>query len=52
MEQKTKEVRFDKYCWKCKHLHESEADGPCFECLETPARVDSQKPINYVDKID
>lgn len=52
MEQKTKEVYFNQYCHKCDHLHDNEADGPCFECLATPVRVDSHKPINYIEKLD
>ena len=47
-----KEVRFDKYCPKCKHLNDqpdpdSDAVYICDECLENPGMEDSHKPLNF-----
>lgn len=38
-------VEFEKYCRKCEHFEE---DGvTCDDCLGTPGREDSKKPINF-----
>ena len=44
-----KEVYFNKYCKKCEHKKVSESDpnGECWECLESPVNTDSHKPINF-----
>lgn len=47
-----KEVFFDKYCPRCKHLTDqpdpdSDATYACDGCLETFGRPDSHKPINF-----
>lgn len=42
-----KEVFFDVYCPQCKHYRKPEKLNPCDECLDTPAVVDSHKPINF-----
>lgn len=45
-----KEVRFDVYCKTCEHKDDPETEDPCSECLETGARENSHKPINYIEK--
>lgn len=47
MDEHWKEVYFDEYCKTCRYKDISEDDDPCFECLDTPARVNSHKPLNY-----
>ena len=44
-----KEVYFHEYCKKCenKNVSESDPEGPCWDCLESPTAVDSHKPINF-----
>lgn len=43
----TKEVRFDLYCKDCKHYEKSEADDPCWDCLNQSWNEDSHKPIRF-----
>jgi hypothetical protein len=50
MEGNLKEVYFDQYCPTCENKDKPEGDDPCNECLDTPANVDSHKPINYKEK--
>ena len=47
-----KEVRFDLWCSNCKYNTNSEFDvnSPCFECLFHPGKIDSTKPVNFVEK--
>ena len=52
MEQKLKEVYFDRYCSTCKHVNEPEHEDPCNECLTNPGNWDSHKPVNYKPKED
>jgi hypothetical protein len=40
-------VEFDKYCKTCKHKNSDSQEDPCDECLGSPARENSRKPINY-----
>lgn len=44
-----KEVYFDKYCQRCefKDVSESDPNGACWDCLESPANVDSHKPLYF-----
>lgn len=44
-----KEVKFKKYCRKCeyKEVSESDPNGQCWDCLESPVNVDSHKPVNF-----
>lgn len=44
-----KEVYFYQYCSKCENIDVSESDpeGACWECLESPTNVDSHKPVNF-----
>ena len=40
-------VEFEKYCDTCKHKDSPDSEDPCDECLGSPAREDSRKPINW-----
>lgn len=46
----TKEVRFDEYCIKCKYYDKSEAEDPCWDCLNQGWNIDSHKPIYWEEK--
>lgn len=50
MQTDTKIVEFEKYCKDCKHLTKNESEDPCYECLQTPSRLYSRKPINFEKK--
>lgn len=50
MEENIKEVYYDGYCQTCKHEKESEASDACNECLNTPGRQYSHKPIKWEEK--
>lgn len=53
-----KEVRFDKWCEKCKHYAHKfpkekfsfEAQDPCNTCLSRGMRRGSEKPVNWEEK--
>ena len=45
-----KEVRFDEYCKICKHFEKSEAEDPCYDCLNQGWNTDSHKPIMFEEK--
>lgn len=47
MDNTYKEVYFDQYCNKCVNEHTDESDDPCYDCLATPARENSHRPINF-----
>ena len=44
-----KEVFFDVYCPRCEYkgVSESDPNGKCWDCLESPVNVDSHKPVNF-----
>jgi len=44
-----KEVYFGEYCQKCeyKNVDESDPEGKCWECLESPTMQDSHKPLYF-----
>lgn len=46
MEDNMKEVRYDKYCNRCKY-DSTEKGEPCNECLEVFAREGTEKPLNF-----
>lgn len=48
----TKEVRFDTYCPMCKHYEKTEAEDPCFDCLNQGWNEDSHRPIYYEENED
>lgn len=44
-------VWFDEYCKQCRYREYEEAQQPCYDCLNTPARTDgSHKPVNFKEK--
>lgn len=44
-------VWFDEYCKQCQYREYEEAQQPCYDCLNTPARTDgSHKPVNFKEK--
>lgn len=45
-----KEVRFDQYCPKCEHWEKSEAEDPCYDCLNQGWNDESHKPIMFKEK--
>ena len=45
-----KEVRFDKYCKKCKHWELPEWKDECHYCLAEPIRTDTIVPLNFKEK--
>lgn len=45
-----KEVRFELYCYKCRHSDEPEDCEACDECLQHPTNLYSQKPVRYWPK--
>lgn len=52
MEYKKKEVLFVDYCYTCKNNDKNEDEDPCNECLTTPARENSHKPLKYESAIN
>lgn len=50
MEDRYKEVYFDKYCKKCEHQDLSDYEDPCGECLEHPVNLYTHKPVNFEEK--
>ena len=45
-----KEVRFDLYCYKCKHFVTEDQCEPCCECLEHGTNDASHKPVKFEEK--
>lgn len=50
MEYPKKEVRFDIYCPKCKFFKETEAEPPCYRCLQQGYNLHSRVPTEYKPK--
>ena len=50
MEIVTKLVNFARYCMTCEYRDKESYEDPCHECLSTPVREHSQKPLNYKEK--
>lgn len=50
MEDCYKEVHFDQYCKKCKHVKVDEEKEPCFECLSEAVNLYSHKPVRFEEK--
>ena len=44
-------VNFRLYCPKCRFYELKEDEEPCNECLSYPVNVESEKPINYREKV-
>lgn len=52
MEENTyKEVRFDLYCKKCRHVKVVEDKEPCCECLNESVILYSHKPVRFDEKV-
>lgn len=45
-----KEVRFDKFCNKCKYGYLKPYRSPCNECLEVGMREGTEVPDRYKEK--
>lgn len=52
MELRTKEVRFDLYCKKCKHWDCPEGEDPCDLCLEEFSNEYSHKPLYFEEDLN
>ena len=50
MEVITKLVNFAQHCKDCEYLDTAMYDDPCHECLSTPARDHSQKPLHFKER--
>jgi hypothetical protein len=50
MQTDTKEVYFYMYCNTCKFEQLKEYEDPCHDCLNTPANINSHKPVNYEER--
>ena len=44
-------VDFDTYCKTCSYDKRDGAEEPCNECLRTPARKNSRKPVKWKEKV-
>lgn len=49
MERYNKLVNFE-MCKTCEHFEKEPYNGPCHECLQTPARQDSHRPVYWKAK--
>lgn len=47
MDDKYKEVYFEKYCNKCAHRRKAENEYPCDECLSNGVNVNSHRPTYF-----
>lgn len=47
MEIINKEVRFDRWCSKCKYKNLKENEDPCWDCLDEPVNENSTKPLYF-----
>ncbi len=45
-----KEVYFDPYCSKCKHVKKTEEEEPCAECLNNPVNEWTHRPVKFEEK--
>lgn len=43
-------VEFNDYCGRCKYSDTDPWDDPCDECLNTPARPNSRRPLNFKEE--
>lgn len=50
MKNNYKIVYFERFCNKCVHFKNSEADEPCRECLNHPVNEDSHRPTKFKKK--
>lgn len=45
--EENKEVDFHYYCERCINRDTSETADPCNECLDTPVRIGTEKPLKF-----
>ena len=45
-----KEVYFDPYCSKSKHLKKTEHEEPCDVCLNNPVNEYTHRPVKFEEK--
>ena len=50
MDDNMKIVDFGRYCPLCKYEKTDQTEDPCDECLGSPARQYSSKPVNFKNK--
>lgn len=50
MEVVTKLVNYHLYCKNCVHFAKAGWQDPCHECLSTPAREHSHKPLYFKEQ--
>ncbi len=50
MDEEYKEVYFHEYCETCKYEELDEELDPCNECLEHGMNIQTNKPVNWVEK--
>lgn len=50
MDEGFREVLYYKYCKNCKHEKVKDNEEPCEECLSEPARLHSERPVNFEEK--
>lgn len=43
-------VDYDPWCDQCKYKDTLGTEEPCNECLSTPARMGSRKPVKFEEK--
>jgi hypothetical protein len=47
MEERMHIVEFENYCKTCEYKDSKSTEDPCDECLGSPVREFSRKPLNY-----
>ena len=50
MEIKEQFVEFDKFCPKCKHYKKLESEEPCWECLNEPYNLYTNRPVKFEEE--
>ena len=50
MDEQERIVDYSKWCEKCVHEKKAEVDIPCFDCLDTPINLNTDKPIHFEEK--
>lgn len=47
MDTNLNEIRFDRYCYRCKHKDLDEVKDPCNDCLDNGALLNTKKPLYF-----
>jgi hypothetical protein len=50
MEIEYQEVKFHKYCPKCKYKDLKDTESPCCECMEEPINQYTDRPVKFEEK--